>query len=153
MTMTNAEWCIKNGIQFKNLCFNFYDAAAEIYSISIGYCDNEGIYRECYKGEKLGNGISESILSWLDMEHKEPILDEAEKKYLSAVIKPFRDNVKFIEKCEYHFSSGDFSQIFIRIENKWNGDRENMFFPEFIKGTMYKGMEADRMYTLKELGL
>lgn len=81
------------------------------------------------------------------------ILDDVERRYLSAVIRPFRDNVKYIEKWEYHFSSGDFSQIFIRVENKWNGDRENMIFPEFIKGTMYKGMEPEKKYTLEELGL
>lgn len=82
-----------------------------------------------------------------------PILDEAERRYLKGVIRPFRDNVKYIEKCEYHFSSGDFEQIFIRIENNLNGGHENIFFPTFIKGTMYKGMETNRKYTLEELGL
>ena len=81
------------------------------------------------------------------------ILDDAEKRYLSGVIRPFRDNVKYIVKWEYYFSSGDFDQIFIRIKNKWNGDLENVILPEFIKGTMYKGMEFGRSYSLEELGL
>lgn len=81
------------------------------------------------------------------------ILDDVERRYLSAVIRPFRDNVKYIEKWEYYFSSRDFDQIFIRIKNKWNGDLENVILPEFIKGTMYKGMEPYKKYTLEELGL
>ena len=50
-------------------------------------------------------------------EYKEPILDEEEKKYLSAVIKPFRDRVIYIKKlnvclgcnkyCEYIFGEAD----------------------------------------------
>lgn len=32
-------------------------------------------------------------LTWLSEEYKEPILDDAEKDYLSAVIKPFRKKV------------------------------------------------------------
>ena len=30
---------------------------------------------------------------------------------------------------------------------------DSISFPFFTKGTMYKGMEADKKYTLEELGL
>ena len=69
------------------------------------------------------------------------ILDDAEKRYLSAVIRPFRDKVRYIKKCE------DF--IYITFEYGI-GD---MDFPPFEKGTMYKGMKPDHKYSLKELGL
>ena len=80
-----------------------------------------------------------------------PILDEKEKKYLSAVIKPFRDKV--ISIVNYYEESIDKS--FIEIEVKQNYCNENQYinFPYFKKGTMYKGMEEYKKYTLEELGL
>lgn len=73
------------------------------------------------------------------------ILDDEERAYLSAVIKPFRDRVEFIAKTD----TFDKSYIFITFVND---DDSTMFFPCFKKGTMYKGM-SDKMYTLEELGL
>ena len=72
------------------------------------------------------------------------ILDDAEKRYLSAVIKPFRKSVNSIRKAEV--CGGD-EAICIDTEKRY------MVFPPFDKGTMYKGMEINRKYTLKELGL
>ena len=73
------------------------------------------------------------------------ILDDAEKRYLSAVIRPFRDNVKSISK-----GYSDLDKEFIAIDFK-NGDE--MFLPWFKAGTMYKDMEPGRKYTLEELCL
>ena len=83
------------------------------------------------------------FLSWLEEEYKEPILNDVEKAYLSAVIKPFREEVETIEKTSF---SG-YEQLQIS-----DGDTI-MAFPCFEKGTMYKGMEVDKDYTLEELGL
>lgn len=76
-------------------------------------------------------------------EREEEILDETEKRYLSNVIKPFRDKVKAIKKISY-------SREFIRIYIK---EDEPIILPYFEKGTMYKGMKENKEYTLKELGL
>nr|DAX01528.1 MAG TPA: hypothetical protein [Bacteriophage sp.] len=76
-------------------------------------------------------------------EREEEILDETEKRYLSNVIKPFRDNVKAIEKVSY---SREFIKIYIKED-------EPTILPYFEKGTMYKGMKENKEYTLKELGL
>lgn len=76
-------------------------------------------------------------------EREEEILDETEKRYLSNVIKPFRDKVKAIKKISY-------SREFIRIYIK---EDEPTILPYFEKGTMYKGMKENKEYTLKELGL
>lgn len=76
-------------------------------------------------------------------ERKEEILDETEKRYLSNVIKPFRDKVKAIEKVSY---SREFIKIYIKED-------EPTILPYFEKGTMYKGMKENKEYTLKELGL
>lgn len=71
------------------------------------------------------------------------ILDDAEKRYLSAVIRPFRDRVQYIKKidgaCEEY--------IYIQLNKDW------AFLPRFKEGTMYKGMKPDHAYTLEELGL
>ena len=71
-------------------------------------------------------------------------LNDAEKRYLSAVIKPFRKSVNSIRKAEV--CGGD-EAICIDTEKRY------MVFPPFEKGTMYKGMEAGKRYTLEELGL
>lgn len=76
-------------------------------------------------------------------EREEEILDETEKRYLSNVIKPFRDKVKAIKKISY-------SREFIRIYIK---EDEPIILPYFEKGIMYKGMKENKEYTLKELGL
>ena len=80
-----------------------------------------------------------------------PILNETERKYLSTVIKPFRDKV--ISIANYYEESID--NNFIEIEVKQNYCNENQYvsLPYFKKGTMYKGMEEYKKYTLEELGL
>lgn len=78
---------------------------------------------------------------------KIPILNEKEKEYLSAVIKPFRDKVILISK-----RSNDNGQ-FISIEIEEKPHNNNMLFPYFEEGSMYKGMEINKHYTLEELGL
>lgn len=74
---------------------------------------------------------------------KEEILDEQEKEYLNAVIKPFRKRVKYVEKKVFR------DQEYIMIEL----DDECFGFPYFERGSMYKGMEVDKEYSLEELGL
>ena len=72
------------------------------------------------------------------------ILDEEEKEYLSNVIKPFRDKIEYIVKKIYE------NEEYIKIVIKNDSD---LFFPYFKKGTIYKGMEEEKEYTLEELGL
>lgn len=72
------------------------------------------------------------------------ILDDVEKEYLSAVIKPFKGKVKYIRK--YDCPIGEFIEIGISNDAA-------ITFPNFKKGTMYKGMELNREYSLEELGL
>ena len=72
------------------------------------------------------------------------ILDGAEKRYLKAVIRPFKNRV--ISICKRVNRVG-FNYILIKL-------KENIIlFPDFEKGTMYNGMEEEKIYTLKELGL
>ena len=91
---------------------------------------------------------AEYVYKWLLSEYKEPVLDDAEKKYLSAVIKPFRKNVSYISKLEKAYPETD---QFIKI-TLING--EYVCLPYFTrKSRMYIGMKQWRHYTLQELGL
>lgn len=72
------------------------------------------------------------------------ILDEVEKEYLRAVIKPFRNSIKNIIKKEV------FQKSYIDI-HLYNND--DCLLPNFETEKMYKGMEQNKEYTLKELGL
>ena len=75
---------------------------------------------------------------------RKEILDEKEKEYLSKVIAPFRDKVLGIRKIS------TFKSEYISIDIA----REcEIPFPYFEKNTMYKGMELNKKYTLKELGI
>lgn len=82
---------------------------------------------------------------WLKQPYKEPsILDEAEKKYLSNVIRPWRDKVKWIVKMG---TCGNQEYIKICLED------EGTNLPNFKKNTIYKGMKSYKEYSLDELGL
>ena len=81
-------------------------------------------------------------------EAKKEILDEAEKRYLRGVIRPFRDKVKYVKKIVFFY--GD-TIISIRIEE--NNKIWYIEFPPFKKDRMYKGMEENKEYTLEELRL
>lgn len=78
-------------------------------------------------------------------ESKAEILDEAEKRYLKAVIRPFRDRIKYICKSVSDF--GKYEYI------KANLCNDTLVLPDFKPNTMYKGMESGKEYTLEELGL
>lgn len=82
---------------------------------------------------------------------KEEILDDKEKEYLRAVIKPFRDRVECITKIKSYMKN-EYIAIYIKsIDESESGERVPL--PYFKKNTMYKGMEQSKKYTLKELGL
>lgn len=74
------------------------------------------------------------------------ILDDAERRYLSAVIKPFRDKVLNVGK----FLNIATEEEYIAIDI---GEEKTMVFPDFEANTMYKGMILRRWYTLEDLGL
>ena len=65
------------------------------------------------------------------------------KAYLSAVIKPFREKIECINKINLR------EEEYLKICLKG----ETISFPFFREGTMYKGMEVNKRYTLEELGL
>ena len=110
---------------------------------------------------KYGNGVTHriDIYGEYDMcddtweEYKEPILDDEEKKYLSALIKPFRDRVIYIKKIDMYLGCNKNAEyIFGELDNE-NNVVDAFSLPYFPEGSMYKGMETRKEYTLEELGL
>lgn len=71
--------------------------------------------------------------------------NKVQKEYLKNVIKPFKNTINDIVKRNFNIE-----ESYIVIHEK-NGS--SIYFPNFKKGTMYKGMKVDKEYTLKELGL
>lgn len=131
--MKNAEWMIKNGHKFSDLDAKYLelDRGCEIM-----------LNGKTLERVPIVNMVS-AIFYWLDAEHKEQILDDAERRYLSAVIRPFRDKVTAI--CKVNDLESDYIVICLEFEN--------VCLPDFPTGTMYKGMKKGHDYTLEELGL
>lgn len=75
-----------------------------------------------------------------------PVLDDVEKRYLKNVIRPFKDQCRYVKK--YETAGTDYEWIYINLSS--NG---SIALPGFSKGTMYKNMELEKRYTLEELGI
>lgn len=115
-----------------------------------GYKDPQTVFHDIKASidpeiQRTSDFFTSSILEWMAQEYREPILDYAEKKYLSEVIRPFRKEVTGIVKEKDMIYCQDFITILV-------GD-DYASLPRFAKGTMYKGMEYDKTYKPEELGL
>lgn len=125
--ITNINWSDKRFVELDRVNYYFIDENGKDYVFEI---DRPFIYDDIWK-----------------VYGEEPILDCEEKEYLSAVIKPYKNKVKYIAKVFADLS--DEYCITIKLKNK---DFINL--PLFSKDlSMYKGMKEDELYTLEELGL
>ena len=116
---------------------------------SLNYCNLDrklenvgtGLKEDC--GDRNCNACKKQLREWLLAEVE--ILDDAEKRYLKGVIRPFRNMVVFIKKdCNY----AGFKWIEIAVKAN-----ETIALPGFKNDEMYKGMELNKEYTIEELGL
>ena len=78
-----------------------------------------------------------------------PVLTDEEKEYLSYVIKPFMNRVKYIYK--YTCGNDEYEAIAVILEAY--DYFSYLAFPKFKNGSMYKGMELMKKYSIEELGL
>ena len=126
-------------------------ARYRITNIGLQYNSNtEGVW---YTSNKLLPVLLQGEISIIKVE--QPILDDIEKKYLSNIIKPFRNKVIGITKYDYS-TNGEY--IHIKLKRTISPvdyfiPLECIDLPVFKRGIMYKGMELDREYSLKELEL
>ena len=114
---------------------------------SLNYCNldrkienvDTGLKEDC--NDRNCNACKKQLREWLLAEAE--ILDDAEKRYLRGVIRPFKNKVKSIWKLSYVSE-----QIVIQMQSGIE-----IKLPCFKKGTMYQGMEEGKRYTIEELGL
>ncbi len=176
MYSTYLEWVEKN-VKSKKLQ-NLFDAGSyyldgyenDIFTVKANalhnlnsnlmlyYIQNDRT-KKCYIIEKKGielinesrhfKSLPNNYTGTIEVENgfiqEKGILDGAEKRYLKAVIRPFKNRVINIVKEDC--CDGD-CYISINLNNN-----EDISFPYFEKETMYNGMEKNKKYTLKELGL
>nr|DAP33598.1 MAG TPA: hypothetical protein [Caudoviricetes sp.] len=118
----------------------------DIDTLLRGKCTKE--YRAFCEGFNC-TGCKERFIKWLLEEAKEPVLDDTERKYLSEVIRPFKNYVTGITKVKNECET---DKQFIRIMvNKYRP--EYIILPYFEENTMYKCMKENKEYSLEELGL
>ena len=132
---------MKNIEKYKDIVLDNMNIC-DIDTLLRGKCEKE--YRAFCEGFKC-EGCKDRFLKWLLEEAKEPVLDDVESEYLSAVIKPFRKKVMDVVKVQYVEGK---QRIRIRVSY---GDCAEL--PFFKNNTMYKGMKVGKYYTLEELGL
>jgi len=139
--MNNAEWVNKRGYSFKDITATKCTCAGEPFvTIFI-----KGKPIETFKLTSLYTN-DKLVLMWLDMEHKGQLLDNVEKRYLSAVIEPFRNEIRAIGK-DYGWTN-KVQRIYFYTKTD-----ETFYLKSFKTGIMYKGMETHKKYSLEELGL
>ena len=148
---------------------NYMEDVAKLLGVELGEefkIDGDGLPWKSFKYKLDEEGLifwEEGCQKWLGSEGlsslltgkakivklPKQILTDSEKRYLSNVIEPFRDRVKYITKTEN--SLGEYIAIHSRLYIGWRSDVT--LLPEFERGAMYKGMEMNKRYNLEELGL
>lgn len=101
--------------------------------------------------------ISLSVTDILDDDWeivKEPVLDKQEKKYLENLLRPYTKKYEKITIKKGSLYGGNFTIRIKLFAFKDGGLNDSLTLPLFNKDEhMYEGMEVDKAYTLKELGL
>lgn len=138
------EWekkhCALNTIDCANCAFHYVLCR----SWGPSWVKHKNLYSDNFLDQEIEIGIKD-------------VLDEVEKKYLKSIIRPFKDRVEYIDKkkggnCT---DSSTFYYIAITIKSITSDCvNETICFPFFKpESKMYEGMELNKEYTLKELGL
>ena len=121
------------------------------YPINMIFRIEHELDRDIKYNETGNKQFTGDILDWMAQPYKGPILDDAERKYLSEVIRPFRDMVESIYKgIRYK------NDYVIRVDLKFDKSklyRKSISFPLIEGELMFKGMEINKFYSLEELGL
>ena len=93
------------------------------------------------------------FVDFLNLPVAEKILDDAEKRYIKNIVRPFKDRVTSICKRRY---DDIYAYIVICYEDIYHDasvTERRTYLPNFKVNTMYKGMKLEEHYTLDELGI
>lgn len=139
---------------------NYMEQVAQMLGVELEEEFKVSDYKEPFKITKDGMFMYSGFDSdWFSANHillciligkyrivKKPILDEEERRYLKNVIRPFKDKISYICKNQTVISKSEWIRLVLKADLC-------IEFPCFENGTMYKGMEVGKKYTLEELGL
>lgn len=98
----------------------------------------------------VGFSSVKDFVDFLNLPAPEPILDRQERTYLKNVVAPFWKKVDYILKRK---DSSNYEYITICVCDNCGHRQEYITLPDFPSNTMYKNMELEKKYTLKELGI
>ena len=113
-------------------------------------------YTEFGSGYSFNRCFSDVLFSNVTWENSpiqfrdDEILTPKEREYLSFVFKPFANDVLYVRKIQSYVID---NIEYIEAVTCKGGRTASMLFPDFKRGTMYKGMKPKTKYTLKELGI
>lgn len=137
----------KEKYDIRHLTFNVSQYQNGIVKSIDIYYDVKRIEKIKFLSETSATQAMNAIGNWLEEEYVPDILTDKEKAYLSAVIKPFRKDIEYIEKFKSNYVGKEYIYIVMKKDDDY------CKLPRFFKGTMYRGMELNKRYTLEELGL
>ena len=111
-----------------------------LFGTKVGEVD---IFNRCFSDVLFKNVTWEnSPIQYRDNE----LLTPKEREYLKSVFRPFASHIAYVQKLGS--GNSEFIKVYI-----WGENAVPMLFPDFKKGTIYKGMKSEVKYTLKELGI
>lgn len=103
----------------------------------------------CFAWDKRFSDVLFKNVTWenspIQFRDDEPLTPK-EREYLKSVFRPFASDIEYVYKAIT--DNGEYIGMQLCRGEKIS----SMVFPEFKKGTMYKGMKHKK-YTLKELGI
>ena len=91
-------------------------------------------------------------IEWMYLEYKEPILTEEEKTIVESMIYVLQKIGCTVKNVTKYDNGRDKAYIGVNYTNEITGACGRMTTPWF-KNNKFKGMKADKEYTLEELGL
>lgn len=134
-------WSIKNCKQLSCEKCVFSKVRCDEFSRN-SWVNNKDIYSDKFLNQEI--------------EIETDILSEKEKEYLKSIIKPFKNRVKYIEKkISMNCTGSSFYYITIATKSVVNDNVMEITALPYFKpeSKMYEGMNPNKEYTLKELGL
>ena len=91
-------------------------------------------------------------IEWMYLEYKEPILTEEEKTIVESMIYVLQKIGCTVKNVTKYDNGRDKAYIGVNYTNEITGACGRMTTPWF-KNNKFKGMKADKEYTLEELGI
>ena len=118
----------------------FRNEVKGIFGTEVGKVD---IFNKCVSDTLFSSVTWEnSPIQYRDSE----LLTPKEKNYLKFVFRPFASDIIYVQKRQLG-NNIEYIRVITCTSSM------PIYFPDFKKGTMYKGMKSEKKYTLKELGI